>query len=424
MSKQNIPILIFPKKHLARSAKDGKAPLFVRLTINGKVSEISLGQRILPEYWDKEKKQVVGKDSESKNINRRIIQAQIDLERYFTALEAQYNYITPEMVKNLYEGRPAIPVDQIAETTLLEAFDYFITRFEKLVNTRKRSPETLRTWNSNRNKVTQFIKFQFKKDDVLLSRLPIAVADDMLDFLMIEQNLCNNTAMKYVKDTKQILKMARRKGWLLKNPMEDFVCSYEDPGIEELEMDEVLEIYNKEPTIQRLIEVRDASIFQCFTGFAYQDIYALCEDHYININGERWLKKPRGKTGEKELLPVLPIAAEIIQKYADNPYCKEKGVLLPINSNSRYNGYLKEIADICGIKKKLTTHVFRHTFATTIALENGISLETVQVMLGHKSIRTTQRYARIKKKRMAREMNQLRKELFDEDGTLRMIEHD
>lgn len=420
MSKQNLSILFFPKKHLAKKAKDKKAPLYIRLTIDGDDTEISLSRKVVPETWDVESKQITANDAESKITNKKILAAQVDLDRHFLALQAQFSCVTVEMVKNLYEGRPAIPVDPIEEISLLEAFDHFITRFEKLVNKKKRSHETLRKWNSNRNKVKQFIKFQFKKDDILLTQLPIAVADDMLDFLMIEQDLCNNTAMKYVKDTKQILKMAKRKGWLLKNPMEDFVCSYEDPGIEELEMDEVLSIYNKELTIERLIEVRDASIFQCFTGFAYQDIYALEEDHYITVNGERWLKKPRGKTGEKELLPVLPIAAEIIQKYADNPYCKKKGVLLPINSNSRYNGYLKEIADICGIKKKLTTHVFRHTFATTIALENGISLEVVQVMLGHKSIRTTQRYARIKKKRMAREMKDLKEEIFDEQGKLRI----
>ncbi|ATL48995.1 integrase [Chitinophaga caeni] len=420
MSKQDISILFWLKRSVARRSEDGKAPIYIRVTIDGRKAEISLSRKVHPDNWDEKNKQVLGKDPEVKIINRKISQAEVDLDRHFTALQAQYQYVTPEMVKNLYEGRPAIPVDPIEEVSFLEAFDYFITRFEKLVKIKKRSGETLRKWNSNRNKIKVFIKHQFKKENVLLRQLPVSVADDLLDFLMIEQDLANNTAMKLVKDTKQVLKMAKRKGWLLNNPMEEFVCTYEDPGIEELEMDEVLAIYNKELTIDRLVEVRDASIFQCFTGFAYQDIYALGPEHYITVNGEKWLKKPRGKTGEKELLPVLPIAAALIEKYTDHPYCRQRGTLLPINSNSRYNGYLKEIADLCGIKKKLTTHVFRHTFATTIALEQGISLEVVQTMLGHRSIRTTQRYARIKKKRMAREMNGLKDELFDEGGKLRI----
>jgi hypothetical protein len=91
-----------------------------------------------------------------------------------------------------------------------------------LVKKRKRSPETLRKWHSHRNKVEAFIKFHFSKDDVQLWHLPNSMADDMLDFLMIEEDLCNNTAMKYVKDTKQVLTTARRKEWLQKNPMEGF----------------------------------------------------------------------------------------------------------------------------------------------------------------------------------------------------------
>ena len=419
MSKQNLSILFFPKKHLAKKAKDKKAPLYVRLTIDGDDTEISLSRKIVPETWDVDSKQVTTNDAESKATNKKILETQVDLDRHFLALQAQFSCVTVEMVKNVYEGRPAIPVEPMEKISLLTAYDHFITRFDKLVKKGKRSAETLRKWRSNRRKVLAFIKFQFSQDDILLSELRNCVADDMLDFLMIEQDLCNNTAMKYVKDTKQVLKLAKRKEWLEKNPMEGFICSYEDPGIEELEMDEILTIYNKEFTIPRLVQVKDVFIFQCFTGFAYQDLYGLKPEHIISVNGEKWLKKPRGKTDEKERVPILPIAEEILRKYASHSFCVEKGVLLPVNSNSRYNGYLKEIADICGILKILTTHTSRHTFATTVALENGISLEVVQVMLGHKSIRTTQRYARIKKKRMAREMSQLKKELFDEDGNLR-----
>lgn len=419
MSRQNLSILFFPKKHLAKKAKDKKAPLYIRLTIDGNDTEISLSRKIVPEAWDIDAKQVIGIDTESKATNKKILEAQVDLDRHFLALQAQYTCVTVEMVKNVYEGRPAIPQEPIEQISLLEAYTRFITRFEKLVKKKLRSPETLRKWRSNEKKVKEFIQFQFSKEDVLLSLLPNCAAEDMLDFLMIERDLCNNTAMKYVKDTKQVLKMAKRKGWLQKNPMEDFICSYEDPGIEELEMDEVLTIYKKEFTIPRLAEVRDVFIFQCFTGFAYQDLYVLRPEHIITVNGERWLKKPRGKTGEKERVPILPITEEILRKYANHPYCLEKGVLLPVNSNSRYNGYLKEIADICEILKKLTTHVARHTFATTIALEHGISLEVVQVMLGHKSIRTTQRYARVKKKRMAMEMSVLKEKMFTKRGRLR-----
>lgn len=419
MSAQDLSILFWLKR--ARKSPDGKVPISIRVTISGQKTEISLSRKVYPDNWDGNLKQVTGNDPEAKIINKRIAQARVDLDRHFTALQAQFSVVTPEMVKNLYEGKPAVPVEPIEQITLLEAYTSFISRFEKLVQKEKRSGETLKKWRCNKRKLESFIKHQFGKDDIFLRQLPICVADDMLDFLMIEQDLCNNTSMKYVKDTKQVLKMAKRRGWIEANPMQDFICTYEDPGIEELEMDEVLAIYHKKFTIQRLAEVRDVFIFQCFTGFAYQDLYALGPEHIITVNGDRWLKKPRGKTGEKERVPILPIAEEILRKYVNHPYCIEKGVLLPVNSNSRYNGYLKEIADICGILKNLTTHVARHTFATTIALEHGISLEVVQVWLGHKSIRTTQRYARVRKKRMAMESNQLKKRMFTKQGRLRKL---
>lgn len=174
----------------------------------------------------------------------------------------------------------------------------------------------------------------------------------------------------------------------------------------------------KEISIARLSEVRDVFLFCCYTGFAYSDIYNF-EYNAITkgMDGEYWLSTERQKTGVKESVPLLPVAMGIITKYRGHPYCISANRLLPVNSNQRYNAYLKEIADICGIEKKITSHIARHTFATTVTLANGVPIETVSSMLGHSSIRTTQVYAKVIEKKVSEDMQNLKEKLSQKNKT-------
>jgi site-specific recombinase XerD len=133
-----------------------------------------------------------------------------------------------------------------------------------------------------------------------------------------------------------------------------------------------------------------------------------------------WISKNREKTDNPETLPLLPIAREIVERYKDSPYCLAQHRLLPVNTNQRYNAYLKEIAELCGIQKYLTTHTARHTFATTVTLEHDVPIETVSKMLGHKSIRTTQIYAKITQKKVSNNMKDLENKIFNENGLLKV----
>ena len=160
-------------------------------------------------------------------------------------------------------------------------------------------------------------------------------------------------------------------------------------------------------------EVKDVFLFCCFTGYAYLDVFNLTHNNIIQgIDGEKWIVKNRVKNDNPERVPLLPIALEIVEKYKTHPYCEINDRLLPVNSNARFNGYLKEVAAICGIKKHLTTHTARHTFATTVTLEHDVPLETVSQMLGHKSIRTTQLYAKITQRKISNNMKELKNRLF------------
>jgi site-specific recombinase XerD len=362
--------------------------------------------------------------------NGKIDQARADLDKYFMVLQTQHDVVTPEMLKNAYNGLPAITAKKPTVPnlptgqTLLDAFDEFIAKFEKKVEKNHRSDETLRHWRSTKKKVATFIRHKYQLEDLAFAEIGHNFAEDFYDYLTleVENPLAEITAKKEVKWTRQIVKIGVAKKEIPSNPMAGFVCSGGDKEVQPLELYEVDAICRKKLTVQRIIEIRDAFIFQCFTGFAYQDIYDLSPENIVRVGrtGERWLIKDRGKTEVTEMVPILPIVEELIEKYKDHPYCKVHNRLMPINSNNRYNVYLKELADVCGIKRELNTHLARHTFADMM-LNNGFALEDVSKMLGHKSIRTTQRYARVRKIRISETMAKVKDKLFTKSGKLRAV---
>ncbi|MGF7043035.1 site-specific integrase [Mucilaginibacter lappiensis] len=176
--------------------------------------------------------------------------------------------------------------------------------------------------------------------------------------------------------------------------------------------DELTRIRNKQFDTKRLNHVRDIFLFSCYTGLAYSDVYKLrITDITIGIDGDKWIITTRQKTNSSTRLPLLPNALAILDKYKDYPKCLTTGTLLPTLSNQKMNSYLKEIADVAGINKKLTFHTARHTFATTITLTNGVPMETVSKMLGHKSLKQTQHYAKVLDVKISKDMKLLRRRL-------------
>lgn len=162
--------------------------------------------------------------------------------------------------------------------------------------------------------------------------------------------------------------------------------------VREILTEEELQILmTKELTNPRIRQVRDIFIFSCFTGLAYIDAKKLKRSEIvIGVDGERWIYTRRKKTDSPTRIPLLPVVLDIIQAYKDHPQCVNQDCLLPVPSNCKLDAYLKEVADLCGINKLLTFHIARHTFATTVTLNNGVPIETVSKMLGHKSIKITQ----------------------------------
>ena len=218
--------------------------------------------------------------------------------------------------------------------------------------------------------------------------------------------------MKYIRNLKKVINIAVVNDWLAKDPFASFKCSNKKVIREILTEHELILLAEKQFTIQRLDEVRDIFLFCCYTGYAFVDVEKLTPNNLIrNISGELWIYTNRQKTGTASNVPLLEPALQIVQKYKKHPYCELKGRLLPVKSNQKMNAYLKEIADVCGIKKKLTMHIARHTFATTVTLSNGVPIETVSKLLGHTKLATTQIYAKVMEHKVSADMISLDEKL-------------
>lgn len=407
---ENLSILFLVEK--SESSKDGLAPIYVRITLHGQRREFSLGMKIHPETWDKGSCRVIGTSSHAMLVNNKISQVRAKLEKQYFILSTQYEEVTAEMLKRAYKGKPVEPTNEPEEQkTFLQAVDFEVKRLTEKCAKGLRAKSTIVKWETTRNKLKSFVQHKFKKADVSLQDLKPSIADDMLHYFMVEDGLDHNTAMKYIRNTKQVLNTATGR-WIKRNPIAEFRCTYKQPEREVLTMTEIIKLSEK-PFLKRLDEVRDVFLFCCFTGLAYKEVFNLEPGHIVlSDDGSKWIQIKRVKTGNPEDVPLLPIPEAIMEKYQNDKYCLVSNKLLPVNSNVKYNAYLKELADICGITKKLTTHIARHTFATTVTLENDVPLETVSKMLGHRSIRTTQIYARITKRKISNDMQNLKHKLF------------
>ena len=211
---------------------------------------------------------------------------------------------------------------------------------------------------------------------------------------------------------KKVLNIAVAMDYLSTNPYEKFQVKTEQPKREYLTQKELKKIREKKITIERLNIVRNIFLFACYTGLSYADISKLTNHHVRTGNdGEEWIIIDRTKNGSRCRIPLLPMAKEILKTYENYPLNASKGLLLPVNSNQKMNAYLKEIADICGIDKNLTMHVSRHTFATTVTLTNGLTIETVLNGLGNSYVKTKQIYARMLDVKISEDMNVLKTKL-------------
>ncbi len=384
----------------------GKAPIYCRITLGGIRTQFSTGKKIEPDYWISQASKVDKKSPDADAINEDLDSIRGELRRIYNQLTATYNHITGEMIKNAYTGKGQ------ERKTLMDLFKINIVLCRQSVKKGKTALKTLQRLENVQRKVQAWLKKEYHLSDKPLVELKPSLADDLRHYLQIDCNIADNTTFKYIRIVKQLLDFAVQKEWLDKNPIKHYKCPYKNPHREVLTMHEITALMDLQLPNKMLERVRDCYIFSCFTGYAYKEVDSLTKDNVvIGMDGNKWISLCRHKTDEPELVPLLPIPLEIIDRYKNDVWANANNKLLPIRSNQKYNENLKKIAELAGIKKHLTTHTARHTFATTVALEHDVPIETVSRLLGHRSIRTTQIYAKVSLKKLSNNMNELRTKL-------------
>ena len=380
--------------------KEGKTSVMLRIYLNNeRLSLGSTGIAITASQWDKDKERIKGRTTDALSTNLQLDNIAGGLQAIFRKIEMSDD-LSLERIKSEFLGKK----DEI--DTLMQLFEKHNTDISKQVGISV-SKATLQKYNVCKRHFSDFLDKQYKRNDLKLTELTYLVIREFDLYLRTVVGQNSNTATKTMKTFKTITLLGQKMGVLLHDPFMNHRFHLEPVNRGFLTDEEILLIANKEIGIPRLELVRDIFIFSCFTGLAYIDVSNLTPDHIVTRGNKQWIMTQRQKTSVETNILLLDIPKAIIDKYCDNPaYPKRENKLFPILSNQKMNAYLKEIADLCGIKKNLTFHLARHTFAT-MSLSKGVPMESVSKMLGHTNIKTTQIYARITNKKIEHDMEEL-----------------
>ena len=377
--------------------KEGKTSVMLRIYLNNeRLSLGSTGISVKSSQWDKEKERIKGRTTEALNTNLQLDNIASGLQSIFRRIEMS-DVVSLERIKSEFLGKKE-EID-----TLMQLFEKHNDDVAKQVGVSV-GKATLQKYNVCKRHFSEFLEKQYKRSDLKLTELTYVVVREFDLYLRTEVGQNPNTATKTMKTFKTITLLGQKMGVLLHDPFMNHRFHIEPVNRGFLTDEEILLIAHKQINIPRLELIRDIFIFSCFTGLAYIDVSNLTPDHIVTLGDKQWIMTQRQKTSVETNVLLLDIPKAIIAKYGEKTY--RNGKLFPMLTNQKTNSYLKEIADICGIKKNLTFHLARHTFAT-MSLSKGVPMESVSKMLGHTNIRTTQIYARITNKKIEHDMEEL-----------------
>lgn len=396
VKRNTLSVLFIIKK--AKLLKNGEAPICIRITVNKRVAEVMIKRSIPIDLWNQKKECSKGKDRVAAELNHYINTVRAKVLQIHRELEIDNKPITADIIKDCFYGRDKV------QRSLLEVYAEHNEKCRALIG-KEYTESTVTKFDTSINRLKEYIRSCYHRDDIMLAELDGQFIRDFDFWLKTKKHCQNNSALKHLKNLKKIVRIALANDWIKKDPFYGIHFKQEEVNVEFLSREELDILMNKKFTIKRLEQVRDIFVFCCFTALAFVDVQQLSREHLIkDNNGALWIRKARQKTNQMCNIPVLSIPQRILRKYEDNAECIKKGVLLPVISNQRMNAYLKEIADLCGITKRLTTHVARHTAATVVFLANDVSMENVSKILGHSNIRMTQHYAKVLDSSIMREM--------------------
>ncbi|RYU91356.1 site-specific integrase [Mucilaginibacter terrigena] len=395
--------LLFQMKR-TKALPNGNAPIYLRITIDSERVEIATKRNAPPDKWNTIAQKVMGNTDEAKSVNNHLKTVEQKAYEVYREMIERNIPITAQTFKDRMNGIE----EEVVCRMLIPIFEDHNRQVEALIG-KEYAPATAIRYQTTIKHVKNFLKWKYKVSDINIQDLDHEFVTSLEFYLRTVRHCNNNSAVKYIKNLKKIIHICVANNWLVRSPFINYKTKIKEVIRDFLSSDELDSISEKRFVSERLNQVRDVFLFSCYTGLAYADVNKLKRSEIsTGIDSQKWIFTTRQKTETASRIPLLPVALDLLKKYEDYPACINEGKLLPVLSNQKMNAYLKEIADVCGIEKELTFHIARHTFATTVTLANGVSIESVSKMLGHKNIRTTQHYAKILDSTVSRDMDMLR----------------
>jgi site-specific recombinase XerD len=389
----------------AQADKKGFAPIYLRITVNGERSELSVSRKIESQKWDARLQRGTGRSESARTLNDYLDSVENQLKRNFNSLLDNQKEISASILRDILIGKHK------KEHTLITVFEEN-NKLIKLEEGSKYVKATISRYVTTLNRIKEFIRINYGCDDLAIDKLDLNFIRRFEIYLRTEHQINDSTTMKYLKNLKRVIHYAMELGYLEIDPFRQYKTAYKQVNRGYLTMDELKTIEEKNLHISRLDRVRDVFIFACYTGFSYADLKLLTTNSISKgIDGKNWIIYEREKTGVRASIPILPEAQRIIDKYKNDPECISNNMLLPVKSNQKLNSYLSEIEELCEIEKHITMHLARHTFATTVTLSNGVPIETVSKMLGHTNLKTTQIYSKVIDTKISEDMDKVQERL-------------
>ena len=393
------------KKNSAK--KDGTSPIYSRVRLDGISADISTKESVLAEYWCPSAERVNNKVKNSNLTNNALNDIFTGIKTAYRELLEEGRFITVQAVKRRYLGEDS-PI-----LTLKDLFEYH--RKNELIKLEK---GTVKNYGATEKYLLSFLSSNYRSLDIPLAQINYAFVLSFENYLrtckslMKSQPLGNNGIMKHMERFKKMTTIACKLECMKQNPFAFFSAKFTTFDRQYLTIEELRDIEELELKDVGFQRVRDCFVFACYTGLSYIDVKGLKpEQVVIGIDGGEWIFTKREKSKTAVKIPLLGKAKEVLLKYSETSYGSKKDLLLPVYSNQKCNAYLKKIIIKCGITKKISFHAARHTFATTVTLANGVPLETVSKLLGHRRLSTTQIYARVLEKKISDDIGELRAKL-------------
>jgi len=397
-------VLFFTRK-LNRNKKE--LSIYARITVNGKCAEMSLKRKTSVNEWDSSKGRLKGTSPRIKTLNSYLDQVYSKLLDTQKRILDKDTLITADKVKASYLG-----LDE-EHKTLKDIIHYHNQTMKGVLKW-----GTLKNYNTTAKYLDEFLKKKKKTNDVYLKQIGYQFITEFEMFLRNYRakkariTCGTNGTMKHLERFKKMINLAIKLELLEKSPFQNYKMKFEKNErqfLSERELKMVEETYFKSEPLER---VKEMFLFFCYTGLTYGELKVLTKDHIVKgMDGKNWIYTKREKTKEPVKAPLLHKADVILKKYRDKQFDLVGKYLFPVRSNQKMNQYVKEVMKAAKVRKHITFHSARHTFATTITLSNGVPIETVSKLLGHTKLSTTQIYARVMENKISNDMSNLEKRM-------------